>query len=80
MDPIAEYGLFKSFRDILNGRTALLISHRMSTVRMADTIFVMDDGLIAESGSHADLMAAHGIYHGLFEAQASSYTAAGRSS
>jgi ATP-binding cassette, subfamily B, bacterial len=78
MDAKAEYQLFNSFREILNGRTALLISHRMSTVRMADTIFVLDDGRIAESGSHAELMAVDGIYRDLFEAQASRYTVSGR--
>lgn len=73
MDPMAEYELFAAFRDILNGRSALLISHRMSTVRMADQIYVMQDGVIVEQGSHADLMSVEGTYAELFEMQARSY-------
>lgn len=73
MDPRAEYELFAAFRDILNGRSALLISHRMSTVRMADHIYVMQDGVIVEHGPHAELMSAGGTYAELFEMQARSY-------
>lgn len=73
MDPKSEYELFNSIRSILNGRTALLISHRMSTVRMADKIFVMNDGKIVEKGTHEQLLYDGGIYADLFETQASSY-------
>jgi ATP-binding cassette subfamily B protein len=73
MDPKAEYELFSRFRQITSGRTALLISHRMSTVRMADTIFVLDEGRILEHGSHAELMASGGAYQVLFQTQAKSY-------
>ncbi len=73
MDPKAEYELFSGFHQILGGRTAILISHRMSTVRMADCIYVLQDGAIAESGSHAELMSADGIYRDLFETQARHY-------
>lgn len=73
MDPKSEYELFNSIRSILNGRTALLISHRMSTVRMADKIFVMNDGKIVEKGTHEQLLSDGGIYADLFETQASSY-------
>jgi len=75
MDPKSEYELFNSFRNILNGRTSLLISHRMSTVRMADKIFVMDKGKIVETGSHKELLSYGGIYADLFETQASNYLA-----
>jgi ATP-binding cassette, subfamily B, bacterial len=73
MDPRAEFELFSGFRDILDGRTAFLISHRMSTVRMADRIFVLNSGRIVESGTHEELLAEGGIYAELFETQARNY-------
>lgn len=73
LDPKAEYELFLKFRELLNGRTAILISHRMSTVRMADRIYVMHDGCIVESGTHEELVAHHGTYAGFFERQAQNY-------
>ncbi len=73
LDPKAEYELFLKFRELLNGRTAVLISHRLSTVRMADRIYVIRDGCIAESGSHEELIARNGTYAHFFEQQAESY-------
>lgn len=73
MDPRSEYELFRGFRKILAGRTALIISHRMSTIRMADKIFVLDKGRIAESGTHAQLIDADGMYADMFKLQASKY-------
>jgi ATP-binding cassette, subfamily B, bacterial len=73
LDPKAEYEVFKTFRELLDGRSAILISHRMSTVRMADRIFVLDKGRIVECGSHDDLMSRKGTYATLFETQAQYY-------
>ena len=73
MDPRSEYELFRGFRKILAGRTALIISHRMSTIRMADKIFVLDKGRIAECGTHAQLIDADGMYADMFKLQASKY-------
>jgi ATP-binding cassette subfamily B protein len=73
MDARAEYELFARFRELAAGRAAVLISHRFSTVRMADTIFVLEDGKIAESGSHQSLMELGGAYARLFEMQAQNY-------
>ncbi len=70
LDVHAEYYLFNRFRELVAGKTALLISHRFSTVRMADRIFVMEDGRIAESGSHRELMALAGIYADMYQKQA----------
>ncbi len=73
LDPQAEYEVFAKFRELLGGRTAVLISHRMSTVRMADRIYVIRDGCVAESGTHEELMNKAGIYARLFEQQAQNY-------
>jgi len=73
LDPKAEYELFLKFRELLNGRTAILISHRLSTVRMADRIYVIRDGRIVESGTHQELMSSAGMYAQFFEQQAQSY-------
>ncbi len=73
LDPLAEEELFRNLREILDGRSAILISHRFSTVQMADRIFVMEKGRITESGSHAELLALGGHYAQLYLAQARYY-------
>ncbi len=73
LDPRAEAALFENVRSLYEDRAVLLISHRFSTVRSADRIYVMDSGLIVENGSHEELMSAHGLYAELFELQASAY-------
>ncbi|GAB3022469.1 HlyB/MsbA family ABC transporter [Nocardioides flavus (ex Wang et al. 2016)] len=69
LDPRAEHALFSSLRDVLDGRTALFISHRFSTVRGADRIVVMDAGTVVEEGTHSELMAAGGLYADLYRLQ-----------
>jgi len=73
LDPRAEQALFGDVRATLEGRSALLISHRYSTVRMADRIYVMQHGQIVEAGSHESLMATDGLYAELFSLQARAY-------
>lgn len=73
MDAKAEYEVFQSFRQRVSGRTAILISHRFSTVRMADRIFVLKHGRIAEGGTHDELVRLGGTYAQLFEMQAQHY-------
>lgn len=73
LDPGAEFELFENFRERINHRAALVISHRLSTVRMADYIYVMDQGMICESGTHDDLIRQGGIYSELFLKQAHYY-------
>ena len=73
LDAEAEYHLFQRFRELIAGKTALIISHRFSTVRMADEILVLEDGAIIESGSHQELMTANGRYAELYAMQASWY-------
>jgi ATP-binding cassette subfamily B protein len=73
LDAKSEYKVFEKFRQLLNGRSAILISHRFSTVRMAARIFVLDDGKIIESGTHEQLIELEGKYAHLFEKQARYY-------
>jgi ATP-binding cassette subfamily B protein len=73
MDAETEQDVFDHFRAMSRDRVVVLISHRFSTVRQADTIVVMEDGRIIEHGSHVELMAVGGRYARLFELQASAY-------
>jgi ATP-binding cassette subfamily B protein len=70
MDAKAEAQLFERFHQLTKGRMAVLISHRMSTVKMADRIYVVDHGEIVESGNHEELMQRKGSYAELYEIQA----------
>jgi ATP-binding cassette, subfamily B, bacterial len=73
MDPKAEYEVFSKFRELIKEQAAILITHRLSTVRMADRIYVMDQGAIVENGTHRELMQKQGKYAYLFETQAQNY-------
>jgi ATP-binding cassette subfamily B protein len=73
LDAKTEYEVFKRFRQLLSGRIAILISHRFSTVKTADRIFVLEDGRIVESGTHDVLVGQGGHYAELFEKQAEHY-------
>ncbi len=73
LDAQAEYEVFTKFRELTRGKTAVFISHRFSTVRLADRIFVIENGSIIESGSHEELIALDGRYAELFNLQAEAY-------
>ena len=75
LDARAEHELFESIRTLCRGRSVLLISHRFSSVRSADRIYVLDDGRVEEAGSHDELMDLGGRYAELFTLQASAYLA-----
>jgi ATP-binding cassette subfamily B protein len=73
LDPNAEFELFEDFRERLAGRSAIVISHRLSTIRMADYIYVFEGGRIVEQGNHDDLIAAGGSYAEAFRKQGKHY-------
>lgn len=73
LDPRAEYEIYRRFSELVSGKTAVFISHRMSSARFCDHIAVFKDGEIAEYGTHKELMEQDGIYHELFQIQAQYY-------
>jgi ATP-binding cassette subfamily B protein len=73
LDARAESRLFERMRELLHGRSVVLISHRFSSVRSADRIYVLHDGRVVEEGSHAELMRTGGLYAELFSLQARAY-------
>ncbi len=73
LDARAEFEVFQRFAELTRGRMAVLISHRFSTVRMADRILVLENGAIVEQGSHEDLVTLGGRYAELFALQAAGY-------
>ena len=73
LDARAEYQVFQRFSELTKGKTAVLISHRFSTVRMADRILVLEKGEMLELGSHEELLNANGRYAELFRLQAKGY-------
>ncbi|MDD5034419.1 MAG: hypothetical protein PHE55_06640 [Methylococcaceae bacterium] len=76
LDPEAESQVLERFRQLAEGRTAILISHRLSTVSLADRIFVLDEGRISEFGTHEELLRRQGIYAEMFHVQARHYQTA----
>jgi len=73
LDAFAEAEVYRGFAKMATNRTIILISHRFSTVRMADRILVLNNGQLAEEGHHEQLLAAHGLYASMFNMQAERY-------
>ncbi len=73
MDPIYESELYKKFKEMGNCKTVILISHRLASVQMVDTIYVLDDGAVVEQGNHADLVNRGGLYGKMYNEQAKWY-------
>lgn len=73
LDPNAEYEIYTQFHNMIKDKTAILITHRLSAVQLADKVAVFDDGHVAEYGTHAELYAKGGIYTEMFDKQAQFY-------
>ncbi|HKR32674.1 MAG TPA: ATP-binding cassette domain-containing protein, partial [Terriglobales bacterium] len=73
LDAKSEHEVFQRFAELTRGKMAVLISHRFSTVKMADRILVLENGQIAEEGAHDQLLRHGGRYAEMFELQAASY-------
>jgi ATP-binding cassette subfamily B protein len=70
LDPLAEYEVYQRFADLVDDKTAVMVSHRISTVKMADCILVLREGLLIEEGTHSELVARGGRYAETFAKQA----------
>ena len=75
LDPIAEHQMYLRYRDLTAGRTSVYISHRLASTRFCDRVIYLEDGRIAEEGTHDSLMAERGAYYKLFEIQSQYYRA-----
>lgn len=73
IDPLEEQAVYERFVKIAAGRTALIVTHRLASARLADRILVLDGGRIVEDGTHQELLARGGLYHRMFTAQAAWY-------
>lgn len=74
LDPISEYEIYEQLNQLMKGRTALMISHRLSSCRLCEKIIVMDEGIVLETGSHEELLEKKGLYHKLWTTQSQYYT------
>ena len=73
LDPISEYNLNRTLFELSKGRTVIFISHRLSTTRMAERIYMMEQGRLIEEGTHEELLEKGGRYAEMFEKQAEKY-------
>ncbi|MNI63710.1 Lipid A export ATP-binding/permease protein MsbA [compost metagenome] len=70
LDPLAEHEIYSNFNTVANNKTAIYVSHRLSSTRFCDSIIVFDKGTIVECGTHSDLLERNGLYANMFRMQA----------
>ena len=73
LDPVAESRMYASFSSVMRERGSIIVSHRLASAKLADKILVIDGGVIAEIGSHSELMNRKGLYARMFDEQSSWY-------
>ena len=73
LDPVAEYEIYTQFNEMITDKTAVLITHRLSAVQLADKVAVFDEGRLIEYGTHKQLYEKNGIYTDMFTKQAQFY-------
>ena len=73
IDPVEESAVYEKFLQMVKGKTAVIVTHRLASARLADRILVMEKGRIAEAGTHEELLAAGGLYSRMWKAQAENY-------
>ena len=73
LDPLAEYNMYRNMMKLSEGKGVIFISHRLSSARMADKIYLVKDGKIVEQGTHEQMMDLNGFYHEMFMLQAENY-------
>ena len=73
LDPFSEAEIYENFNEMIQGKTAIYISHRMSSCKFCDDIVVLDEGCITERGSHEQLISLGGVYAELYQTQAKYY-------
>ena len=73
LDPVSEYEIYSRFGQMVEGKTSIYISHRMSSCRFCDLVYVFDGGCITQIGAHEELLAREGLYARLWQAQARYY-------
>lgn len=73
IDPLKEKALYDSFRNALDGKTGILVTHRLGAVALANRIVVLEHGTICESGSHSELLTANGKYANFWKEQLEAY-------
>ncbi|HSW61752.1 MAG TPA: ABC transporter ATP-binding protein [Dissulfurispiraceae bacterium] len=78
IDPLEEADVYRTFRSVSRGKAAVIVTHRLGAARIADRIYVIDDGRIVESGTHAQLLSAKGLYAEMYETQAKTYVGTGQ--
>lgn len=77
LDPVAESRMYETFQSVLQKRGCIMISHRLASAKIADKIIVLDSGIVAQTGTHAELMSRHGLYCDMFTAQSAWYGVGG---